>query len=80
MYQHVALGTLGALPTTQAAYGVKNAGFHGYLPHEGPRRAVQVNYQTRFKQKNGKYVYPNNRRVTSGKMTLPPGVSLTSKE
>ena len=57
--------------------GVKNAGYHGYLPHEGPRRAVQVNYQTRFKQKNGKYAYPNDPKIASGAMTLPPGISLT---
>ena len=53
----------------------------GYLPHEGPRRAVQVNYQTRFKQNNGKnngkYVYPGDPKIKSGKITLPPGISLT---
>lgn len=60
-----------------AAYGEQNAGYHGYLPHEGPRRAVQVNYQDRYKDKNGKYIYPNDPKIASGKLTLPPGISLT---
>ena len=60
-----------------AAYGVKNAGYHGYLPHSGPRRAVQVNYQTRYKNKQDKYVYVNDPRIKSGEMELPAGISLT---